>query len=665
MKNFQKILIIVLLSLIVLIAGCGPKSRLVYEPQDVADPSEQLFRKAEKLYQQKDYARALEAFETYLMRYPNRQKAPEALMNIGIIYSGLGNYPRARDSFHNLIIRHPSNPLCQKAMVEILLTFYTQGKHKEVIRQTEIFHKKLTSRIQVVRAFSILGNSYMLLESWPHAVLAYSKAMDSAQGAEKGQVAEKLEAAVSNVDTQTLEAVIVKIDQAQGYSYLLYWLGDRYSGAGMTEEAKIALEDFMKNYPDHQYYFAAKELYGELLKAPEFDRFTVGVLLPLSGKYGVFGTKALKGIEFALNEFSQRQDAQDIRIVIKDTEGDHSKAYEAVNELSRARVGSILGPMLTTEGAATKAQALKIPMIAFSQKDGIPETGPFIFRNFMTPKMIVRTLATYAKEQLMVKDFAILYPDDAYGKKYMNLFWDEVALQGGRVTGVESYDTTGTDYGESIKKMVGLHYKIPEDLLEFAYPERFAEPEVIDEEPLLNPDEDIAEEKKEEEEELGSIVDFKAVFIPDSPNRAGLAIPQLAYYDIEDVYILGTSYMHSEELISMAKRFLKPVRIADGFFEESPQPRVQKFVDDFMKIYDQRPGFLEAIAYDSAMMLFETIMNPDIRSRTDLARILGNFKNYNGVTGLTSFDTTGEAQKELYMLMVRKGKFIEAPDSNE
>jgi branched-chain amino acid transport system substrate-binding protein len=56
--------------------------------------------------------------------------------------------------------------------------------------------------------------------------------------------------------------------------------------------------------------------------------------------------------------------------------------------------------------------------------------------------MQVRTLGAYLFQDLGIKKVAILYPDEKYGKKYMELFWDIVDEYEGQVVGVESYDGT-------------------------------------------------------------------------------------------------------------------------------------------------------------------------------------------------------------------------------
>ena len=58
-----------------------------------------------------------------------------------------------------------------------------------------------------------------------------------------------------------------------------------------------------------------------------------------------------------------------------------------------------------------------------------------------------------------------------------------------------------------------------------------------------------------EDQEPQPIIDFEAIFIPDSPGKTGLIVPQLAYFDIKDVYLLGTNLWHSDALIKIADQY--------------------------------------------------------------------------------------------------------------
>jgi ABC-type branched-subunit amino acid transport system substrate-binding protein len=155
------------------------------------------------------------------------------------------------------------------------------------------------------------------------------------------------------------------------------------------------------------------------------------------------------------------------------------------------------------------------------------------------------------------------------------------------------------------------------------------------------------------------VIDFDAVFIPDGPTTSGLIIPQLAFYDVVGVQLLGTNLWHSDRLIEMAQQFVQGAIMVDGFFAESNSQQVKDFVEMFEETFDEKPGFIEAVAYDTAIMLFNLVSRPDIQSRSELKNEIWNLQDFHGLTGMTSFDNTGSADKELYLLQIKGDKFIE------
>ncbi len=168
------------------------------------------------------------------------------------------------------------------------------------------------------------------------------------------------------------------------------------------------------------------------------------------------------------------------------------------------------------------------------------------------------------------------------------------------------------------------------------------------------------EEEDNIDQEPEAIVDFDALFIPESPKKAGLIIPQLAFYDIENVYLLGTNIWHSNRLIKMTQEYIQDAIITDGFFAGSTSKNVKEFVKLFKKTYKEKPGLIEAIAYDTAMILFQTVINiPDVRYRNTFKDALLNLNDFQGITGPTSFDNKGDVYKKIYILQIKGNKFVE------
>ena len=122
---------------------------------------------------------------------------------------------------------------------------------------------------------------------------------------------------------------------------------------------------------------------------------------------------------------------------------------------------------------------------------------------------------------------------------------------------------------------------------------------------------------------------------------------------------MGTNLWDSDRLIEMAGQYAQGAILADGFFAESGAEVVREFTRKFEAAYGKRPGFIEAIAYDTAMMIFNTVRRPEIGSRASLKDALLKIENFPGVTGLTAFDETGDCRKRLYLLRLKKNRFIE------
>jgi ABC-type branched-subunit amino acid transport system substrate-binding protein len=331
-----------------------------------------------------------------------------------------------------------------------------------------------------------------------------------------------------------------------------------------------------------------------------------------------------------------------------------------MQELVAEKVAAIIGPIVTAEVAAVEAQANGIPIITLTQKDNITTIGDYVFRNFITPEMQIKALTDFTTNILGLNRFAILYPDETYGITFMNLFWDRLLENGGKIVGVEAYNPQHTDFADPIKKLVGLYYDLPEDLREVDLYNVEADENQRETDSLF--DQEISDEDQEikiEDEGPEAIVDFDAIFIPDSPRIAGLIVPQLAFYDVKDIYLLGTNLWHSDLLIEMAHKYVQGAIMPDGFFAESLAPAVQDFVRVFEETYQEKPGFIEAVVYDSAMLVFGVLNQPDLRFRSELKNALLNLTLFPGITGPTYFDEDGDAQKQLYLLRIKGRKFVE------
>jgi len=653
---------LIALAALSLIWACAPKPATTPGPYQ-ATREDELFSRAENLFGSQSYEEAMGLYNEYLQQYPGKSLAAAALMKIGIIHALQEDYEEARTAFRNILSTYPDSLFVPDAMVEELFTYYQQQRYQDVIQLAPDILKNIDSRPHIFRVYALVGDTYMAQGAPIDALDYYARAQELATGQEVEAIGEKFREAIAQLDSEDVAILIKHPDESLPMDYLLFQLGLNYAMEEKYDDALLILGQFIDQYPEHENIILAQSLIDEIKKNAYFQRFTIGCLLPLSGPYQAFGLRALKGLELAQAQFSSQIGNPPINIIIKDTGADPDKTIAALEELYNEQVAAIIGPIVTSEVAAREAQEMGIPIITFTQKDNIPEIGDKVFRNFLTPKMQVQTLTSFAVESLGLYRFAILYPEETYGLTFMNLFWDQLLEAGGQVVAVESYKPDQMDFSESIKKLVGLYYEIPEDLK----PE---EEEDLSTEDGEEQTDEIIEEAPEEplkkgvrgqddEEKPQAIVDFEAIFIPDSPGKAGQIAPQLAYYDIKDIYILGTNLWHSNSLIKIANQYVQGAIMPDGFFAGSPSPRVQNFVNIFEETYQETPDFIEAVVYDSAMIMFNVVGREQIRYRSEIRDELLNLEDFPGVTGLTSFDENGDARKKSYLLRVKGKKFVE------
>ena len=684
MRVFQimkRLLLLLLFACLLAGAGCGPKRPGIFEEKK---PGAGLLQSAEAEFEAGRYGEAFNLYQTYVEKYPAGAMLPEALLNMGVVQSERGKYAQALAYLEQVVNNYPESDYAGVAAVERLSVLYAAGDYEQlVLRAGDTFFYELSDS-QYVRAARLAGDAYMALDISRAAYDAFLKASARADAEKKKtEIRPRVQAAIRMFSAEQLQRELSRLPGGFPTGYLLYQLGEQYEATGKFGEAIAVLSDFLDRFPKHELTGKARDRIKALKAAGYGGEIRIGCLLPLSGKYADFGERALNGIELAVSlaGYTAEGEAPSVRLIVADTGSSPEKAVQGVQKLDARRVAIILGPLATAESAARAAQDAGIPMIAFTQAGGLPQIGGYVFRNFITPEMQVKRLADYAAGSIDIDRFAVLYPDEPYGRTFMNLFWDALLAHEASVTGLEKYNPEHTDFSASIKKLVGLYYEVPEDIAKEQPegPVQSREPSFFDklwgtedadgDEDEADPSDEtdlsgmfdrlVKKALAEEEEGPDPIVDFRAVFIPDSPEKAGLILPQLAYYDVDNVYCLGTNLWHSRRLIQMAQKHAQTAVFPSGFFAESPAAPVQTFVEAFESVYERKPEFIGAIGYDTARMVIERMRGVKYLGRRYICEQLMQMPPYKGVTGRTWFDGNGDAVKALYLLKVKGDGFVE------
>ncbi len=379
--------------------------------------------------------------------------------------------------------------------------------------------------------------------------------------------------------------------------------------------------------------------------------YKIGVVLPLSGKYKLYGESVLHGIECAAGVVQPCTSSLHVELVVKDSHGDPATAVTAVEELAKQdQVIAILGPLMSkeVEPAAQKAQELKIPLVSLSQKDGVTDTGDYVFRVSLSTHSQVQTLVDYAVRQKGYKRFGIMYPRNPYGETFRAAFSDAVTKAGGQVVAEKIY-------GEEVVNIVDATAQQQHDGIQ--KPKSGLSTDGTYHGPGAKGGEEVGSGVVSARPRIPAISGVEVVFIPDSYRAVTNIIKYSNPTAFSGVQLLGTNRWNESGLLDIGTPINGAVFV-DGFFAQSQDIGIQQFVDTFRQAYQLTPTILEAQGFDAARLVMKSIENGG-RKPSSVRNELAKLSNVKGLTGRMSFGTNRDAQKQLVLLTVSGGNIIE------
>jgi branched-chain amino acid transport system substrate-binding protein len=616
-------------------APAGPLDATA-EPVAPAPTAGELLRQAEEAFRTQDLARAQSLYEELLLRYPADPLAASALFRLGEVALARGDFDLARRRFEELLVQFPASPLAPSARYRLAYATYRVGRVEDAV---EILKGLVASGaldpFQGAQALLLLGQGYEDTRRPADAARTYGRLLAAAPPEEFRAETEKRLAALfadDRVGRGDLEALAAgEPGAAASLAKLrLAQLALRDKDAATAE--RLARELAQSPPPPgapSDLQARAQALLDEAIRQVGVEPGVIGVVLPLSGRYQAFGERLLHGLMQALGVYDRAPAGGEppIRLAVRDSGGNPTAAAKAVEELvTQERAIAVVGPLLnpTAEEAAKAAQRLGVPILVLTQRPRVTEIGPFVFRPFTTGALQAQAIARQAMERQGLARFAILYPEDAAGIDMMEAFRAEVLARGGAVTDAVAYKPKQTDFGKEIRQIAKVKQ---------APRTRRPKPG----EPPPAPQVEI---------------NFDALFIPDYYDQVGLIAPQLAFYDVKGIKLLGISGWNAPELVRLGKEHVEGALFVDAFWADSPTPPIKEFVDRFRAKFEETPTVLEAQAYDALRLLVDTLRRARPTSRDALREALTQVQSFPGLTGPFGFGPNREPQRPLLLLTI-------------
>lgn len=642
MKVSKSILIIIFFVTSILQCATAPRK----QPAPKAEPNaKQVFEQARVHLDAGAETRAIRLLQKLYQEYPDTDVAFDAHMALADHYYKKQMYKESYRHFLSVVDSEYFSPREATAALGAAKSLYQQGQYDEALaltnRAMQASQLELSTQQNIHELrFSIhskLGDNLYALQDLLHL----HKISNDKNDRQKYRL-KMLDFIEGRLNDDELKQVSENRELGAIRGYALFKVGQRLFDEAQFDEAKEALDDVRSLLPDTDLADRASHLIAQIQARREVHYTRIGAVLPLSGRHRAVAEKTLKGLQLGLGIFGQPQ--SDFQLAIIDSEGNPDAARRAVERLvTEDHVIAIVGSLLsrTAVSVASKANDLGLPNIALSQKAGLTEIGPYVFRNALTSEMQVRFLVQEAMKQGLRK-FAILYPNDPYGVEYANIFWDEVLANGGEIRAAQAYGSGETDFSHEVERMVGTFYL---EGRQDEYRLRFQE--------WLKKNKTFNSRITPPDSLLPPIVDFDALFVPDSAKAIGQIAPMLAYHDVGNIKLLGTNLWNTPNLLQRGGQHVNGSLFVDNVVTNDPQFKNSEFYRSFKSVFGYEPGVFEAQGYDSGLLLRQLIAD-GARSRISLMQKLREIQSFNSSLGSLVMNPKGELVPPLVGLTVIK-----------
>lgn len=355
----------------------------------------------------------------------------------------------------------------------------------------------------------------------------------------------------------------------------------------------------------------------------------IGILLPLTGTYARFGKDALNGIRLAMSE--QRQD--NLHLYIKDTGDGVDATIAAYNSLNEQGVDWIIGPLLSKHTEALLPYLKKnIPIISLSKQNNLAEASPALFVHNTAKNTQAVFMAQNSINQGMQR-MAVIYTNNQSEVSEADAFANEFIRLGGEITSNIALNDNSLD-----------QRSILNDLRENSDDEALLE-ELLSDLALFSPELNL---------EVHMPVGIDGLYIATSGKQVSELAGQLAYVDIRNIPMLGSSRWMDGHLLDDRGRNLSSSRFIQNDVKYQGAPN---FLAKFREIWGQgQPKKLFTIAYDSTRIA--TLLGSRLGLHGHRAiQAMHDPAGFPNKSGHVYFDEFGVGNKTFKMYKIKRGKF--------
>jgi branched-chain amino acid transport system substrate-binding protein len=341
---------------------------------------------------------------------------------------------------------------------------------------------------------------------------------------------------------------------------------------------------------------------------PANEKVRIGAFMSLTGDTGQYGISAANGMLMAVEEANALGGVggRRVELIVQDTRSDTGETVRIVDRLIReVRVHALLGEIVSSRSlaAAPIAQSSGVPMLTpSSTSPEITVMGDYIFRSCYTDPFQGAAIAQFAAHGLHARRAALLLDrEQAYSIQLAQSIHEAFTGQGGEIVAEEIYQAGAADFTPQLLEI------------------QLARPDVI--------------------------------FVPGYYLEAGLLARQARQLEMTAPLVGGDGW-DSPRLFEIGGPALEGSYFSSHYSADDPNPRVQKFVEDYRRLFTSTPDAFAATAYDAARIMIDAVARATSLERAAIRDALAQTKDFQGVTGVVTFDSARNAVKPLVIIRI-------------
>lgn len=331
-----------------------------------------------------------------------------------------------------------------------------------------------------------------------------------------------------------------------------------------------------------------------LSQVPSESVSRIGVVLPLSGSFAVYGKRTLAAMKLGFNlpcgnveEGVQKIGSLPLQLVVKDSKASKEQGIQVIKNLvEQHQIVLVLGDVVSeVDGVvAGQAEQLLLPHLALSSKEGISRLDGYTFQMGWSVSKEAKELAQRAIRDLRLKKIAVFYPNNAFGRLFKDVFSKALLDLKGQVVALESYEPTQTTFTKNVQSLKNKWRKTGVDGILIPSP--------IKELKLILP----------------ALLEGD-VLISQAP-QVVMGYHKVHQNKADPVQLLGTHHWNDPSLISTVGSLAEGAVWVDGANWGMEKKHVTDFKNQFQACMHSAPSLMELSAYEAALLVRSIFAEP-------------------------------------------------------